>query len=724
MRSIYSRLLNKIYISSLILVTFLIINMRTFAQFDFGDAPDPSYPTLLASDGARHMLGGNFLGMQIDTEVDAGAIPFANGDDLNNFDDEDGVVFSNWLVAGQNATLVINASLPGFLDAWIDFQGNGNWVDGGDQIFSAFILNGGSNTLSIPVPPNAASGVYSYARFRYSSFGGLTTTGMAIDGEVEDYYLYLGIPAVGNPFIDQDPGLDFVQNEISMDKDPVSGNLIAAYNDNPFAFGPGVGVSYSTDMGQSWTSQQLSLPVSSISSMTLIDAFDPSITTDDSGYTYVAQISTDVNWSTGPINGLYVHKSTDGGVNWNTPVAVDEEAAPTSSSDPNYRFNDRCQIIADKFVSSPYYNNIYIAWIKDRGWNQPNPDSDIYVSVSTDGGATFSNANQVNNTLNSMGNMPTHTVASNGDLYILWMQYNVITGGVGVMLLDKSTDGGATFNSVNDMLVDSIILPPLQLNGGSEARAKGAAIIRSHPLNSNELYITYAADPDTLGSDEADIFFIKSNDGGISWTSPPVRLNDDNTTNDQILPWMEVNKYGVINVVWYDRRNDPNDLIWDVYETTSIDGGNTFSVNSQINNTSFSTPQTIGGGPWLGEYMALVSSDTMAYVAFTSSAIDGNGDVLFANFSNPIINTGINEPSFVSEEPKVYPNPTNESINIDIGNNHDIELKIFDFLGRRILTQQLVDEFTTIDLTDFASGIYIVQLHYHDKTITKRIVKK
>jgi hypothetical protein len=438
---------------------------------------------------------------------------------------------------------------------------------------------------------------------------------------------------------------------------------------------------------------------------------------------FVGQIATDNNWLTGPESSLYVHKSTDGGVTWQAPVQVSVDAGPISNPDTAFRFNDRDQIVADKYQMSPYHNNIYIAWIKDRGWNQPNPDSDIYVSVSTDGGATFSSANQVNNTLNSMGNMPTHTVASNGDLYVLWMQYNVITGGVGVMLLDKSTDGGATFNSVNDMIVDSIILPPLQLNGGVEARAKGAAIIRSHPLNSNELYITYAADPDTLGSDEADIFFIKSMDGGNSWSSPPVRLNDDNTTNDQVLPWMEVNNNGVINVVWYDRRNDPNDLVWDVYETTSSDGGNTFTVNSQINNTSFSTPQTSGGGPWLGEYMALVSADTMAYVAFTSSAIDGNGDVLFTSFSNPDINLSVDEAQNLSDEPNIYPNPTNESIHIDIGNNHDIELQIFDFYGKRIVVKKLIDQLTTINLSGYAPGIYLVKLRYNDKTITKKIVK-
>ena len=51
-------------------------------KFDFGDAPDPSYPTYLASDGARHIIpagGGIYLGALIDDETDG--LPDANAVD-------------------------------------------------------------------------------------------------------------------------------------------------------------------------------------------------------------------------------------------------------------------------------------------------------------------------------------------------------------------------------------------------------------------------------------------------------------------------------------------------------------------------------------------------------------------------------------------------------------------------------------------------------------------
>lgn len=66
--------------------------------YDFGDAPDPlnaqagAYPTLLSSDGARHVPQGPLLGALRDAELDAAVSGDANGDDGNNTDDEEGVI--------------------------------------------------------------------------------------------------------------------------------------------------------------------------------------------------------------------------------------------------------------------------------------------------------------------------------------------------------------------------------------------------------------------------------------------------------------------------------------------------------------------------------------------------------------------------------------------------------------------------------------------------------
>lgn len=156
--------------------------------YDFGDAPDPAYPTLAASNGARHLLAGPMLGQSVDPEVDGQPDATATGDDLAGTADEDGVTFLYPLYAGQQSMVRVEASLPGMVDAWIDFNRDGAW-SGGEQILNTVPVNPGPNDLVILVPgtPGSVVGGNTFARFRISTMGGLAPTGAAIDGEVEDH---------------------------------------------------------------------------------------------------------------------------------------------------------------------------------------------------------------------------------------------------------------------------------------------------------------------------------------------------------------------------------------------------------------------------------------------------------------------------------------------------------------------------------------------------------
>jgi uncharacterized repeat protein (TIGR01451 family)/CSLREA domain-containing protein len=159
----------------------------TIVGFDFGDAPDPGYPTLLASDGARHTIGGGlYLGSSIDGEADGQPSALADGDDLDGTDDEDGVVFTSGLGLGLGAYLEVEASAAGLLNAWVDFNADGDWTDAGEQIFTDLPVVAGINSLSFSVPAAGTIGPTG-ARFRIDSSGGLSPTGAASDGEVEDY---------------------------------------------------------------------------------------------------------------------------------------------------------------------------------------------------------------------------------------------------------------------------------------------------------------------------------------------------------------------------------------------------------------------------------------------------------------------------------------------------------------------------------------------------------
>ena len=127
--------------------------------------------------------------------------PFVNfsigtSDDMTG-DDEDGVTtggvdFSGQtLDRGQAKVLNIATNGSGLLNAWIDFNRDGDFDDIGEQIATDAVPVAGNITLNVNVPVDAAVGI-SFARFRYSSETGLAPgNSEAIDGEVEDYQIIL-----------------------------------------------------------------------------------------------------------------------------------------------------------------------------------------------------------------------------------------------------------------------------------------------------------------------------------------------------------------------------------------------------------------------------------------------------------------------------------------------------------------------------------------------------
>jgi hypothetical protein len=610
------------------------IQVQPPALMDYGDAPDLNYQTLAVNNGARHAMGpppGVFMGALVDYEIDDNNPPGANND-------EDGVVFNTPLFPGAPAQVTITVSITGAaIQGWIDFNADGDFLDLNEQIITNFVAFNLINAINFNVPAGAITGA-TFARFRYSTMGNLSPYGSAPNGEVEDYQVSI-ISLITDTPVDPDPNGLYTQNEISMALLPgvqpgIPAVLLAAYNDEPYPGGPGLGIVYSFDGGATWNNTHLTYPPDPYGGGNFVDQFDPTATADANGNIIVGHISTDYDWVNGPASGLYVEISSDGGATWSGPIAVCTDGPPVGNPDPNYRFNDRCQITSDINPSSLFYNNLYIVEIKDRGWNNPLLQSDIYFSASTDGGLTWSPQVILNGAQSSLANMPVPAVAPDGTIYVCWMDYNVQTGGIGNIYMDISTDGGLSWLA-NDIFVRAVNLPPIRLNGGTDNLTKGAAVLGVSPFNSQEIYLTYA-EQNMIVMDEADIYFIKSTDGGLTWTVP-LRVNDDFTVTDQVLPWMDVKSNGIIDIAWYDRRNDPADLKWDVYIAMSTDGGNSFGANQIITNINSSTPNT-PSGLWMGEYLGLVTDNSYAYLAFCQALTDVKGDIYFDKIQNPATN--------------------------------------------------------------------------------------
>ncbi|MCA9137955.1 MAG: hypothetical protein KDB00_14385 [Planctomycetales bacterium] len=150
---------------------------------DYGDAPAP-YPVLLSDNGARHAIGGPVLGAVVDAEIDGQPSPLADGDGS----DEDGLTITNPLVAGQTSDVSVSSPTGGALDLFFDFDGDGVLGNTTAEIFRTTI-SPGDTLIPISVPISAVADTY--ARLRISTAGGLTATGPAADGEVEDYRIQI-----------------------------------------------------------------------------------------------------------------------------------------------------------------------------------------------------------------------------------------------------------------------------------------------------------------------------------------------------------------------------------------------------------------------------------------------------------------------------------------------------------------------------------------------------
>ncbi|MDR7545584.1 MAG: SdrD B-like domain-containing protein, partial [Armatimonadota bacterium] len=172
---------------------------------DYGDLPDGPYPTLLANNGARHAIvsGAAHLGpVAPDAEPDGQPTAAANGDDLNGVDDEDGVTFLTPLMPGTLANIRVVITDPdgtACLSAFVDFNGDGvldpvtyaaiDSVPGSGTV-GDLALSSGPHVLTIVVPVTTVG--TTPARFRVTDQcgqSGNSATGLALNGEVEDYIL-------------------------------------------------------------------------------------------------------------------------------------------------------------------------------------------------------------------------------------------------------------------------------------------------------------------------------------------------------------------------------------------------------------------------------------------------------------------------------------------------------------------------------------------------------
>ncbi|OPX18537.1 hypothetical protein BXT86_00665 [candidate division WOR-3 bacterium 4484_100] len=508
-----------------------------------------------------------------------------------------------------------------------------------------------------------------------------------------------------------------IQNEEQIVINPLdTTNLVAVWRDFRLGYRR-VGYGYSFDGGLTWN--QNLFPLGSYPRDS-----DPGITCDTAGTFFAVILSFN---STSEPNGLFVYKSTDGGMSWSEPVTVIDGV-------PNV-FEDKELIACDR-SGGPYTGNLYVAWTR-FGYT-----TEILMCRSTDGGNSF--VGPV--TVSDVGSVqwPVTAVGPNSEVYVAWVQYS------GSIEFDRSTDGGQTFSS-------DITLQPVSFVSGY---INGSILVFSFPAmdvditggpNNGSIYVAYM--DYSSGNTDTDIYFTRSTDGGNTWSTKQ-RINDDPLNNgcDQFHPWLTVAPDGSIIVVFLDRRLDSNNLLMDLYMTTSTDGGNTWSTNERITTVSSDPtagkywgernkfPQqidypviTAGRAGLIGEYIGVTAFSINDIHQIWTDTRQGNQDVFVGvpDTTQP----GVAETYTDRSRPPsilIQPNPGFEDIHIKILWNrpmlNKLSVKIYDISGRVIdkffapVNATIIWQRKDKNGKYLNSGVYFCSVDFANKCYVKKFV--
>jgi hypothetical protein len=474
---------------------------------------------------------------------------------------------------------------------------------------------------------------------------------------------------------------------------------------NPFFVSEGIYVT--TDGGKSWRGSDTcnGQPI-------IFHGGDPGITIDKNGTFILTRLSS----LTGA--GLYSHYSIDKGLTWSNQNSIDDGDL------------ERATLASDVDISSSYFGRTYATWVKFA------PPFPVLISYTDDGAQNWSSTIQINNPVQRSAGGEI-AMGLNGTIFVCWAGVTELSPFTEDFVgLAYSNDGSNNWNVTENAFDMNGIAG--QLNQKSNIRVNGLpriAIDTTGGTRNGWIYIiTTQKDLSPAGSDP-DIILNRSIDGGQTWSSG-IRVNQDQVNNGaiQYFPAVHVDKFGGLNVLFYDDRNTTSDSTG-VFLARSDDGGDTWR-EFEISDHNFK-PIPIGGlgQGYQGDNISITSSNEKLFPVWMD-----NSTGIYQIWTVPIEISSVdveNETLLPSEYSlnQNYPNPFNPSTKISwqtpVGSWQT--LRIYDVLGNEVAT--LVDEYrpagkheiefnTGIVVKNAASSIYFYQLKiYHPNGGTENFIQ-
>jgi hypothetical protein len=323
--------------------------------------------------------------------------------------------------------------------------------------------------------------------------------------------------------------------------------------------------------------------------------------------------------------------SSDGGQTWSEPVFA-------FGGDKAWMGIDRTGFSSD--------GNIYLAWSLAGACCGP----DIFTR-SLDGGFSF------------MTPIPepspavwgTIAVGSAGELYVAGVS-GPFNNNSNFVVLKSTTFGdpsGPAFDFASAVDMNGVLAASRGPNPGGLLGQVWIETDRSGGPNDGNVYMVCSVDPP--GADPLDVHFVRSVDGGLTW-SDPVRLNDDDA-NSGAWQWhgtMSVAPNGRIDVVWNDTRHDDNVVgpnLSELHYTSSHDGGRTWAANVALS-APFNPFLGYPNPSKLGAYYHMVSANSGANLAWAAT-FNGGQDVYYMRIgANDCNGNGVPDDEEIARQPR------------------------------------------------------------------------
>ena len=248
---------------------------------------------------------------------------------------------------------------------------------------------------------------------------------------------------------------------------------------------------------------------------------------------------------------------------------------------------------------------------------------------STDGGASYESPSDVP----GEPQWGTTAVGPAGEVYVAGVAST--PSGVGVAKSTTLSDPGApvAFDSLTDVDLDGSITASTGPNPGGLLGQVWVAVDPRPTEESAPVYVLASVNPP--GADPLDVHFVRSLDGGTTWSTPR-RVNDDPGTDAwQWFGTMAVAPDGRIDVVWNDTRNAVSGFQSELFYSYSEDGGATWSANRPIS-PPFDPHIGWPNQSKIGDYYDMVSNAAGTHVAY-SATFNGEQDVYYVRLDGPYV---------------------------------------------------------------------------------------